>query len=631
MVFLVPGLPWTYVLLGRGRISIVERLGISLGLSIALVPLGLFLLNILLGVAVDVRTTLALILTLALIGTLAALRRTLFRLRSLSITNLDLSGHLRKAISAVRAGGAAKLLVLGLIMGLAFYIGMIPRLDYPYPLHSDEWTHLAEASTIVTTGEIPRYDAVTEEPRSDPFTGEATSSVHMEVGYHLFLAEFQLLTGLPWLTIFRFLPSSVFALTVLCAYIFGSRRGFGLEAALFVSLVPTTVRFLGPAFAVPVALGLLFVPLTLFLVSHLWASRGLPVILLLLLSFLFIAHAPTALFVSLIIGVHGLFQTFRPALARRFARRRALAQLATVLGVIGLSSIPFLALNTWLLEKTAGEVALPRSLLLAPGGIVSYVGYIPFGFFVLGLLVLVISGRRSDRALLAATVLLALFVVPYYWFRVGNGALYNRSVVYLTLLMLLIAALTTSRIRTWLTMALRPRWAGGAAFIATGLVVVGLLLPSLALGLQSRYEERYYRRINEQQYQDFVWIRDNLCPGYDQALIDPKFGRAFAAITGRHVYAGVPLSALPSGSPLVQEAKQVLQDRVPDTAWLRERGLSIVYSTRPLSNPELVLVHDGVYVLPPSEVCTGGTRQVAAEPDTVLEEFAQAPVTSPHQ
>jgi len=56
---------------------------------------------------------------------------------------------------------------------------------------------------------------------------------------------------------------------------------------------PTTpFILLGPAFAVPVALGLLFVPLVLFLVSNFWASRGLPALLLLLLSFLFITSYP---------------------------------------------------------------------------------------------------------------------------------------------------------------------------------------------------------------------------------------------------------------------------------------------------------------------------------------------------
>lgn len=603
LVFLVPGLPWTYALLARDRLSILERLGLSAVLSIALVPVGLFLLNLLLGIPVDVRTTLVLALALAVVGTLAALWRTSFRVRA---------RHLPKPIWAVSAGGAAGLLALGLIMGFAFYTSLIPRLDYSYPLHTDEWTHFVEARTIVTEGTIPFFDPVTGEDRTDPVTEETRSAPHFEVGYHLFLAEFQLLTGLPWLEIFRYLPSAVFALAVLGAYIFGNRRGFGLEAALFASLVPTTVRFLGPAFAVPVALGLFFIPLVLFLVSNYWASKGLPVLLLALLSFLFIAHVPTAVFAGLIIAVYGVFQTLRRALSRRSMRRRALVHLATVLVAVALSSLPLLAYNNWLVGEAAAE-SLPQYLLEAPGGIIQRLGYVPYPLFVLGLVLLARSGRRTDRALLVTTVLVATYAFLYYQFGLGNAALYSRSILYLSLLVLLIAGLATAGVRRWLARLLSPRWAGGASFAAAGLVFVAVMLPSLGLGLESRYEEQYYHRIGDTQYEDFVWIGDHLCSGYERALTDPSFGRAFAAISGRYAYAAIPTTAAPVRPAEVDEAKQVLHDGVPDADWLREHGVSIVYTTRRVENPELVRVHDRVYVLPEAEVCAPETMHVAAE------------------
>ena len=607
LVFLVPGLPWTYALLARDRLSVLERLGLSAVLSIALVPLGLFLLNLLLGIPVDVRTTLVLILALVLMGTLAALWRASFRVRA---------PHLRKPIWAVSAGGAAGLLALGMIMGFAFYTSLIPRLDYSYPLHTDEWTHFAEARTIATEGTIPFFDPVTGEDRADPVTEETRSSPHFEVGYHLFLAEFQLLTGLPWLDMFRYLPSAVFALAALSAYIFGNRRGFGLEAALFASLVPTTVRFLGPALAVPVALGLFFVPLVLFLVSNYWASKGLPVLLLVLLSFLFIAHVPTAVFAGLIIAVYGVFQTLRRALTRRPVRRRALAHLATVLAAVALSSLPLLAYNNWLVGAAVAE-PLPQELLVAPGGIIPRFGYVPYALFVLGLVLLARSGIRTDRALLVTTVLVAAYAFLHYQFGVGNAALYSRSILYLSLLLLLIAGLATSDVRRWLAKVLRPRWAGGASFAAAGLVFVAVMLPSLGLSLESRYEEQYYHRIGDTQYEDFVWMRDHLCTGYERALTEPQFGRAFAAITGRHVYAAIPTTAAPVRPAEVDEAKLVLRDGVPDADWLRERGVSIVYTTRRVENPELVRVHDRVYVLPETEVCAVETMHVAAKSEPV--------------
>lgn len=55
--------------------AMVERLGVGVGLSIALVPLGLFLLDTLLDVAVDRESALVLALSLAFAGTAAAFGR----------------------------------------------------------------------------------------------------------------------------------------------------------------------------------------------------------------------------------------------------------------------------------------------------------------------------------------------------------------------------------------------------------------------------------------------------------------------------------------------------------------------------------------------------------------------------
>jgi hypothetical protein len=602
LVLLVPGLPWSYALLARHRLSLLETLGLGVALSIALVAVGLFLLNLLLGIPVDVTTTLVLIFALAGVGTLAAVWRRSFALRGLWRQSPRLSGRPRRLFSAVNAGGAARLLALGVIMGFAFYTSLIPRLDYDYPLHEDEWTHFVEARTIAEEGTIPFLDPVTGEDRSDPVTEETRSSPHFEVGYQLFLVEFQLVTGLPWLALFRYLPSSVFALTALSAYLLGNRRGFGLEGALFACLVPTTVRFLGPAFAVPVALGLFFVPLTLFLVSYFWSSKGLPLLLLPLLSFLFIAHPPTALFAGLMVGVYGLFRTLRRGLARRRVRRRALAHLAAVLAVVAVSSIPLLAYNDWLVGSAAAE-PLPRELLTAPGSMISRLGYIPYPLFVLGLVLLARSRRRVDRALLVTTVLVSAYAFLHYEFGVGNAALYSRSILYLSLLLLLIAGLATAWVRRWLATLLSPRWVGAASLAAGGLVLATLMLPSLALNIEARYDETFYHRIGKTQYDDFVWISDNLCSGYGRALTDPKFGRPFAAISGRYAYAAIPATAAPVRPQRLDDARLVLREGVPDADWLRERGVSIVYSTGRVESPELVKVHDRVYVLPEAEVC----------------------------
>ena len=95
--------------------------------------------------------------------------------------------------------GWPALLVLP-VMALAFYLAFIPHQDYPYPVHIDEWVHLANAEAIMKAGTV----AYTE-----PFLGLGTFGPgnNLELGFQLFWGVFQRISGLDWMTIFRFFPS----------------------------------------------------------------------------------------------------------------------------------------------------------------------------------------------------------------------------------------------------------------------------------------------------------------------------------------------------------------------------------------------------------------------------------------
>ena len=65
------------------------------------------------------------------------------------------------------------------ILGLAFYIAFIPHQNYPYPLHVDEWVHMALSKAMMLA------DGTTF---IDPFLGQQTISLssNLEAGFHLF-------------------------------------------------------------------------------------------------------------------------------------------------------------------------------------------------------------------------------------------------------------------------------------------------------------------------------------------------------------------------------------------------------------------------------------------------------------
>src|SRR4030042_4240339 len=87
------------------------------------------------------------------------------------------------------------------VMALAFYIAFIPHQNYPYPLHIDEWGHLAVSEALLKAGSTTF---------SEPFFGNPVSlSANLEAGFHLFWGIFHQISGISWLTIFRFFPSIV--------------------------------------------------------------------------------------------------------------------------------------------------------------------------------------------------------------------------------------------------------------------------------------------------------------------------------------------------------------------------------------------------------------------------------------
>ena len=118
-------------------------------------------------------------------------------------------------------------LMLLLIMALAFYLAFIPHHNYPYPVHIDEWVHLAYSEAMLQA-ESTAY--------IDPFSGKGTIDLtdfrfgmgpQLKTGFYLFWGLFHQISGIPWLTIFKYFPGIVFLITVLSVYVLAQRKGFG--------------------------------------------------------------------------------------------------------------------------------------------------------------------------------------------------------------------------------------------------------------------------------------------------------------------------------------------------------------------------------------------------------------------
>lgn len=64
LVLFVPGLAWTYALFDKKEIDLLERVALSLGLSLVMVPLSLFYLFNLLGIRINLANSVSVVLLL---------------------------------------------------------------------------------------------------------------------------------------------------------------------------------------------------------------------------------------------------------------------------------------------------------------------------------------------------------------------------------------------------------------------------------------------------------------------------------------------------------------------------------------------------------------------------------------
>ncbi len=480
-------------------------------------------------------------------------------------------------------------LLLLLIMVLAFYVAFIPHLNYPYPVHIDEWIHLTYSQAILLAGDTTFID---------PFYGGSMKGLtgsdlglgyHLEIGFHLFWGIFQRISGISWLTIYKYFPSVIFMITILSVYVLSQKQGFGLEAAFFASLIPTTVGILGPAFLVPVAMGLLFVPLSLFLAFN-FRTGWSYLVLFIFTSFLLAIHAVTAVVLVIILMPYILLNV-KDSFKHSLGLTLALA-------------VPFLAPFPWILS-----LLMPTAkLLFSPQPLLTYVdlpriikifGYLPVLLSLGGTFLLGFKGGKKNYGLILGLLALLLVLVTFFTLHYGIAIVYYRGLMYMMLMLSIVAGAGVAWVRSLrlprrFATGLKTTWLTSSAGIILCLVLIGL---TLAVVIPTRQETPYYHMIDKEDYQVFVWIRENVSNEYEKAILDPWKATAFTAITGKHVY--TKIHSYPKDTD--KQASAFLRLGCTNTDFLRENGISIVYSRGECDNPNLVEVRKNIYLLKEDE------------------------------
>ncbi len=180
------------------------------------------------------------------------------------------------------------------ILGILVYY---PHFTYGYPLHADEWHHLAFANKIIETGHL----------FTDPYEGFRV--VHEESGFHSFLAGFFLFTGFNPLRDYTFLPALMAMLMGLALFVFirqitGSALA-GVFGMLFYGLLKSDTGIFGPMVLTPFMFALFF-GVVVFISLFRWAetkdNRYIYAVII-LLAFMLSIHASLAVFTLLLVIV----------------------------------------------------------------------------------------------------------------------------------------------------------------------------------------------------------------------------------------------------------------------------------------------------------------------------------------
>ena len=208
---------------------------------------------------------------------------------------------------------------------------------------------------------------------------------------------------------------------------------------------------------------------------------------------------------------------------------------------------------------------------------------------------LVLRSHASGRALVLGMALLMASHAVFYTLHYGIAIVYYRG---LTMAMLVLSTIAGAglmeirRLRAPRQLAARLRRPRAVGHFGNGLALVAVVVV-LAVAIPSRHNIGYYHMIDDEDYEAFTWIAANVGASYQKAVLDPWKATAFAALTGRHVYTRLQEFPKPPDS----EALDFLSGGAADTEFLRENGISIVYSAGIVNNPDLEKVAESVYLL----------------------------------
>lgn len=580
-IIIVPGYLWSFLF--SKHLTCLERFVFGFVIGIGVLISALFIFNIIF----DAKITQTFTILLFILYTVPVLVLYGLHIYRFGLPTIDFTPIKNK-----------KFLILAGILLFTAFMTFLPHLSNSYflPFHVDEWIHWSYSRAVMEGGSISF---------ANPYTGIGTIA-NTEIGFHLATSCIKWLTGCNLLTIFLFMPTVIGIFVSLTAFNIGerSKRKFGLESAFLVGFIPTTIRFLGPSFYVAVTLGLLLLIFIIW-VGQLKKMQG-ALLMVICAWLMFIVHPPTALAGIIIMFIFSVFLAI--------GKEYKIALLTGIFSLISVLSIfiSYYFTETWdryvemFLQATYGK----EYLLGLPEIWVNfeYLGILTWVLFVIGAYYSISIGRSLKRTLSFSSIMFIIIIGFYTKFNYGIPIIYERTFLYLFLLVTLVAGVGLSELRKAIEIIAKKntfkkfkQLSKNSGYILTIAICGSLLLITVPVHV----EIPYYQMIDEKDYEAFIWIENNIDDyrdenhSYEKAAVHPFKASPFSAITGLYTISSTmhPLY----GYELHIDMGKFLNEKCVNTSFLEQHGLSVIYGH--CDNEYSEEVYENVYLyggMPPT-------------------------------
>ncbi len=555
LLFFLPGYALTLTLFPKREIDILERISLAIALSVSICVVSVFAANYFFGIPITFETITAEILSLTGIFILIYLFR---GSRPVSRKGVSLGTSINYSTSRKRILSVfIILLILVLTSNLVYKV----HWDYPYPFHTDEWQHIAIGVQIVEDKSIRL---------TIPYYKDKPPYRNLEIGFHVFLAEFFLLTGRDPVLFYRFLPAiftciSAFVLFVFIYKITGKFLA-GIFSMLFFVSLKSNIFVLGLWFFVPLTMSFPLLYLIFYSLSEGLKKGSFPLLLsaTIALSALALIHPSIAsfaymsiiLYLTLVVLYSVAIIIFYLVSKRESFRKELILLLKFPIqraaGILTLFLVPFLSLLYFLkfLWKDSligtlkyfvtefmifGQTVMVKELY-RPLFLLDIYGFIGISLAVIGILYVLI---KKKGAILVSGTFIALAIMALYQVHGFTILLFYERTAYCALLCLAPLSGIGLYVLTYFIKNIFKNLNRGKLISTT--ITLSLLF-FVFLNTFSNYyfyEDKIYRMIDDDDYRAIKWLEENI-GSYNLVLARPRISDAIYPISRNYVVAVTP-------------------------------------------------------------------------------------------